>query len=136
MHIERTGHFRIPQPLSAAMFWVSPEGERTWVEGWDPRYLHDTVFTTDHHHEHTVWIVLRYSASEGVAEYARLTPGSRVGTVTVTGVERDGGTDLQVTYKLTSLTADGERVLAAMTDEAYAAMMREWQALITAAIAR
>jgi hypothetical protein len=142
MHIERSGRFRISLPLAQAMAWVTPEGERRWVSGWEPRYLHPqgtpslaphTVFTTDHHDEHSIWIVLRFSAEDGVAEYVRLTPGSRVGVVTVTGTERDGGTDVEVTYRMTSLSADGERALAAMSADGYAAMLREWETLITEA---
>ena len=138
-HIERTGTLRVACALRQALTFFSPEGERLWAKGWEPRYLHPagtpsdaagTVFTTDHNHEDTVWLVLRYSPGEGVAEYARLTPGSRVGTVTVTAVEQGGATEVQVTYRLTSLSPAGNDVLDAMTPEAYAAMLREWESLI------
>ena len=139
VHVERTGTLRVALPLREAFGFFSPEGERRWVAGWAPRYLHPpgtpsdaagTVFTTDHNHEDTVWLVLRYSPVEAVAEYARLTPGSRVGTVTVTAVAQGDATEVQVTYRLTSLSPKGNEALDAMTPEAYAAMLREWESLI------
>ena len=139
VHVERTGRLRVALPLRQAFTFFSPEGERRWAAGWEPRYLHPagtpsdaagTVFTTDHNDEDTVWLVLRYSLDEGVAEYARLTPGSRVGTVTVTAAEQGGATEVTVTYRLTSLSPAGNDVLNAITPDAYAAMLREWEALI------
>jgi hypothetical protein len=144
VHIERTGRFRIERPLAEAFGFLSPEGERRWVDGWVPTYMHPagtpsdaphTVFTTDHGGEHTVWIVLRYAPHEGVAEYVRLTPGSRVGTVTVIGHERDGGTDVEVTYRLTSLSPAGDAALAGMNETAYAGMLGDWQARIARVLA-
>jgi len=139
VHVERTGTFRVNRPLAQAFPLFSPEGERRWVEGWFPRYLHPrgvasdaagTVFQTHHNNEETQWLVLRYSPADGVAEYVRITPGSRMGVVTVRATERDGATDVEVTYALTSLSAAGTRTLDAMTEESYAAMLREWQTLI------
>ena len=81
-----------------------------------PRYLHPrdvpsdaagTVFRTIHNGEETEWLVLRYSPADGVAEYVRITPGSRMGLVTVRATERGGGTDVEVTYRMTSLSDAG-----------------------------
>jgi hypothetical protein len=145
VHVERTGVFRVARPLDQAFPLFSPEGERRWVAGWDPRYLHPrgvpsdaagTVFQTNHNGEETHWLVLRYSAAEGYAEYVRVTPASRIGVVTVRATrDGDAATEVEVTYRMTSLSDAGTRVLAAMTDASYAAMLREWEALIAAAIA-
>jgi len=142
VHVERTGTFRVNQPLAQAFPLFSPEGERRWVAGWDPRYLHPrdapsaapgTVFQTFHNGEETEWLVLRYSEADGVAEYVRITPGSRMGLVTVRAAARACGTDVEVTYRLTSLSDAGTRTLEAMTEESYAAMLGEWERLIAAA---
>jgi len=141
VHVERTGTFRVEQPLARAFPLFSPEGERRWVAGWDPRYLHPhdvpsatpgTVFQTFHNGEETEWLVLRYSEADGVAQYVRITPGSRMGLVTVRATELVGGTDVEVTYRLTSLSDAGTRTLEAMTEESYAAMLGEWERLIAA----
>lgn len=143
VHVERTGTLRVSQPLARVFPLFSPEGERRWVAGWDPRYLHPrgvpsdapgTVFQTDHNNEHTDWLVLHYSPGEGIAEYVRVTPGSRMGVVTVRAVERGSATEIEVTYRLTSLSAAGTRTLEAITSESYAAMLREWEVLIARAV--
>jgi hypothetical protein len=143
VHVERTGAFRVNRPLAEAFPLFSPEGERRWVNGWLPRYLHPrdvpsdaavTVFQTNHNNEETLWMVLRYAPAEGVAEYVRITPGSRMGVVTVRATERTGVTDVEVTYKLTSLSEAGTRTLQAMTETSYAAMLQDWERLIHQAI--
>ncbi len=139
MHIERSGTLRVNLPLAQAFPFFSPEGERRWIAGWDPKYLHPsgvpseapgTVFETHHNNEHTQWLVLRFSAADGVADYVRITPGSRIGLVTVRATERDGATDVEVRYSMTSLADAGMRALETFTEEAYAAMLRDWEALI------
>jgi hypothetical protein len=143
VHVERTGAFRVNRPLAQAFSLFSPEGERRWVAGWTPRYLHPrdvpsdaagTVFETHHNNEHTQWIVLRYSPADGVAEYVRVTPDSRIGVVTVHATERNGATDVEVTYRLTSVSEAGTRTLQAMTEASYAAMLQDWERLIHQAI--
>ena len=143
VHVERTGAFRVNRPLADAFPLFSPEGERRWVKGWAPRYLHPrdvpsdaagTVFQTNHNNEETQWIVLRYAPADGIAEYVRITPGSRIGIVTVNATERNGVTDVEVTYTLTSLSEAGSLMLHAMTEASYAAMLLEWERLIHQAI--
>ncbi len=143
VHVERTGTLHVNLPPAQAFPLFSPEGERRWVAGWDPRYLHPrgvpshapgTVFQTHHSDEQTDWLVLRYSPDEGIAEYVRMTPGSRIGVVTVRAAERGSATEVEVTYRLTSLSVAGTRTLEAMTDESYAAMLREWETLIARAL--
>ena len=142
MHIERAGTFRVNQPLAQAFTFFSPEGERRWVAGWEPTYLHPpapstepgTVFETHHNNEHTLWLVLRYAPADGAAEYVRITPGSRIGLVTVRAAERGGGTDVEVRYSMTSLSDAGAKALEATTEAAFAATLREWEASIAKAV--
>jgi hypothetical protein len=139
VHIERTGSLVLPIPLAQAFPLFTAEGERSWVPGWEPQYLHPphpsdaegTVFRTDHGGEETFWLVLRHDPFEGAAVYGRFTPGSRLGTVKVQCVERTTSeTVVNVTYSLTALSASGDEVLAAMTPQAYDAMLEEWSELI------
>jgi hypothetical protein len=71
----------------------------------------------------------------GCVRYARVTPGVAAGTVTV-ALEADGagGTRAQVTYDLTSLSADGDAWLADF-DRAYHAAIAEWETAIAQALA-
>ena len=134
--VRRRGSLRVGAPLARAFPFFTPDGERLWVPGFDPQYLHPltgeqgagAIFTTAHGGEDTLWMVLRFSPSEGVAEYARVTPGSRGGTVRV-ALEADGeaGTRATITYDLASLSDAGDQVLAAFTESAYAAMLLDWE---------
>jgi uncharacterized membrane protein len=67
--------------------------------------------------------------------YARVTPGVAAGTVTV-ALEADGASGIraQVTYDLTSLSADGDARLADF-DRAYDAAIAEWETAIAQALA-
>ena len=134
--IRRTGTVDVACAPAHAFVYFTPDGERLWVPGFDPEYLHPfsgeqgpgAIFTTTHGGEDTLWMVLRFSPDEGVAEYARVTPGSRRGTVrvslTASGHESTRAT---VFYDLTALSAAGDAVLAAMTESAFAAMLADWQ---------
>ena len=80
-------------------------------------------------------MVLRFSPPEGIAEYARVTPGSRGGTVRVALEAVDEArTQATVTYELTSLSDRGDQVLAAFTESAYAAMLADWEQKIDRAL--
>jgi len=143
MHVERSGSFNLPSPPERTLEWFTPEGERLWVPGWEPETLHTpgadlnvegAVFRTAATGEETLWIVLRLDRSAGIAEYARVTPGNRLpgnrlGTVHVRSTpSADGGTEVDVTYRLTALSEAGEAVLGALTEAAYAEMLADWQA--------
>jgi hypothetical protein len=139
VHVEHTGDFVLPFSRDEAFPLFSPEGERSWVPGWDPEYLHPgkpssqpgTVFRTTHHGEETLWLILQYDPRKAVAEYARITPGSRLGTVKVecTG-EIGGATRVRVRYSLTAVSAAGNAVLAGLTADGYARMLEEWRVMI------
>jgi hypothetical protein len=136
MHIRRSGSLEIPLPPREALALFTAEGEREWVPGWDPVYLHTegapteegTVFRTEHDGQETVWLILRWEPGDGVARYGRFTPGHRVGTVEVRCDPRpSGGSRVTVTYALTALSEEDAQDLETLTPEAYRAMMVEWQ---------
>ena len=139
LHVDRTGEFTLPLSVRHAFPLFSPEGERAWVAGWDPTYLHPdhpstthgTSFRTSHGGEETLWLVLQYDPLHSIAEYARFSPGSRLGTVRVECHEAGPAlTRVVVTYSLTALTSAGNTVLIELTPKKYEAMLHEWQILI------
>lgn len=145
LHVEHTGDFILPLPPDEAFPLFSPEGERAWVPGWDPEYLHPggastdpgTVFRTTHHAEETLWLVLAHDPGQLLAEYARITPGSRLGTVGVRCLEEPGGgTRVRVRYSLTAISQAGNATLAELTPQAYAGMLENWRELIIDALRR
>lgn len=125
-----------------ALAYLSPEGERAWVPGWSPVYLYPatpasdpgTVFRTSHNSQETTWLILEYDPSWGRAFYGRFTEGSHIGTVAVDCQDDGPGhCRVRVAYSLTSTTEAGNRLLDAMSEAAYAAMLQEWRRLILAA---
>ncbi len=142
MHIERSATIRLALPVEQALPLFTPEGECDWVSGWVPEPLHapdgslsrkGAVFRTSHGDEETLWMVLEMEPVAGTAEYARITPGSKLGIVRVQCRRDEGeGSFVDVTYELTSLSAAGEATLRALTPEAFDAEIRGWQTAIEA----
>ena len=136
LSVRRSGTLRVAAPMARAFPFFTPDGERLWVPGFDPQYLHPlsgeqgvgAIFTTAHGGEDTLWMIVRFSPSDGAATYARVTPGSRGGTVDVALEPVDAATtQATITYDLTSNSEAGDEKLAAFTDAAYAAMLADWE---------
>lgn len=141
MHIERCGIVHLDLTVAEAMPHFTPEGERAWVPEWDPQPIHDVegslsregaVFRTAAKGEETLWITLRVDLGGGAADYVRITPGNRLGTVHVRCRPAAAGVDVEVTYRLTSLSPAGEAVLQGMTEAALTAELVEWRRRIEA----
>jgi hypothetical protein len=97
----------------------TPEGERAWVPGWNPVHRHPSDGA-------------RFDAARH-ATYSRVTPGLHAVVVDVACVgAAEGGTLARVGYTYTALSEDGNATIARQTDEAYAAMMGEWESAINA----
>ncbi|MFG1945274.1 hypothetical protein [Nonomuraea sp. NPDC048826] len=141
-HYALTGHVPVPLPPIEALRLFTPRGEEEWVKGWRPRFpvpaaddaRPGTVFETDSHGERTIWVVVDRQEGHRIS-YARVIPGSRAGTVTVTAVDDGhGGTTVEVTYVLTALSPQGARELRGFA-EGYGDFLRSWQESIAARIA-
>jgi hypothetical protein len=120
--------------------FFSPEGERAWAPGWQPEYLHPRsgspvpglVFRTAAGGEHTVWLLLRYDRTTCEAEYVRVVPGSRIGTVEVRCRQAaEHATEVTITYRLTALAEAGNETLSRFSEDAFARMLEEWRAALT-----
>lgn len=120
VHLKRTHAFTLDLAPGRAFPLFEPEGEREWAEGWSPRYLHPAdgttregmVFTTGHGGEQTLWTLVRHDPRQGIVEYSRVTPGSRMGIVRVECAPAEGGrTHVAVTYALTGLSDEGNAAL-------------------------
>jgi len=145
MHVERTATVRLSVPPAEALPHFTPEGERAWVPDWDPEPLHTidgslaragAVFRTAAKGEETLWITLRVDRKAGEADYVRVTPGNRLGTVHVRCRARGTGSEVELTYRLTSLGPEGDEALAVMTPEAFASELAGWRSAIEAVAGR
>lgn len=138
-HVEHTGELVLPLPLGEAFPLFTPEGERAYVPGWDPEYLHPsepsdsagTVFRTRAEGEETLWIVLEHDPAAGTAAYGRFTPGSRLGTVRVQCASQgERQTRVTVTYAMTATSPHGNEALDGFDAAALAAKLDAWREAI------
>jgi hypothetical protein len=139
--VRRATEITVGLPPEQAIALFTPEGERRWADGWNPRYPDPrrregarAVFTTEDEGDQTTWIMVDHGP-ERVVCYARV-EGMTAGTVAVEVVESRGrSTQVRVTYDLTALTRAGETWLDAF-DADYDADIGEWAAAIAAALKR
>ncbi len=136
----RTGRFTVDVSPNRAIGLFTAEGERGWVDGWDPRYPAGgedrdrvgTVFVTaGAEGADVVWVVTHVGELE--RRYARFDHRGTVGTVEVRCRAAGAATEVEVTYRLTAMTADAARELERFA-AGYEAMMEAWGARIRAAL--
>jgi Polyketide cyclase / dehydrase and lipid transport len=133
-----TGRIQVGLPPHEAFRLFTPRGEQAWAHGWHPRFPvpapddtePGTVFETEAHGQQTVWLVLDREPGKRIS-YARVTPGDRAGTVTVTVGAAGHRSEVEVTYELTALTSTGDLQLREFAS-GYPAYLRSWQDAITA----
>jgi hypothetical protein len=81
-HVERRHSIVLSGSIDRVFHLFTPAGEKLWVEGWDPEFLHPTsgetcdgmVFRTSHGGEITLWACIDWSPSAYRVRYARVTP--------------------------------------------------------------
>ena len=135
------GSFDLPLAPAAAFDWFTAEGERRWVDGWNPVILSPcrgtepgAVFLTHHGDEQTIWTVIEADRDAGRLLYSRVSPDRRAGIVGVRIALAGEGSSITVSYDLTALSPEGEAAVKAMDEAGFVAMMAEWRRLIRAAL--
>lgn len=138
----QSGAIHVALPPERAFDLFTAEGERLWAPGWDPVVLSGcggtepgAVFLTSHGGEETIWTVIEADRAAGRLCYSRVSPGIRAGTVRVRLHPDGAGSRVEVAYDLTALSESGAAAVAAMDPAGFAAMMREWESLVGAAVA-
>ena len=138
-HIERRHSIVLAGPIERVFPLFTPAGEKLWVDGWDPEFLHpasgDTcegmIFRTGHGEESTLWGCVAWSPAAHRVRYARVTPASRFGFVEVAcRALAEDRTEATVGYAFTALSPGGRSYLANLTEEAFASMIEEWRTAI------
>jgi hypothetical protein len=121
----------VPLPFEEAVRCFTPEGERAWIDGWDPVYPAgreavgedgdepDGVWLT----AGTTWVVT--DRTEGRRRYARVESGVSAGTVTVDCRPDGERTAVEVTYALTALSDEGAERLEELAG-AFPQHIDEW----------
>jgi len=140
--VQRTGSFDLDCDPETAFPLFSPEGEREWVSGWDPKpvfpdqilFCGDTVFREGI--PEAIWTIVEVDRRNYRAEYVRLAPASHSAHIIVTIESTESGRSrVIVSYAVTTF-GDGQAcLLDSFSEDAYAARMRDWQRRITALLA-
>jgi hypothetical protein len=139
---ERSHSFVVARPLAESFALFTPEGERAWAQGWDPRYVYPAdgrteqgmVFITTHNQETTIWTLVRHDPGAGIVEYLRVTPGARIASVLVQCAGIDAArTRVTVVYRFTGLSEAGNAYVRAMDEPHYRAFIDGWDSAIEAA---
>lgn len=129
------GQVLVRAGLDEAFELFSPEGERWWVPGWDPEYLHPAdgawergqLFRTREESGEAVWVVSGLDRSGHRSEYHRVEPGHWVARVEVgCRAAQDGATEVTVAYSFFGLSEAGNREIATMNQADYDAKMERW----------
>jgi len=141
LRVRLAGEIEVALPPDQAFGLFTPSGEREWAEGWDPVFLAPgadetepgTVFTTAHGERRATWTVVGREAPIAIS-YVTLTPGERVGLVTVRLRPSATGSIAGVGYDLTALAPEANPGLQTFADH-YPHFLEHWQDAIAAALA-
>jgi hypothetical protein len=131
-----SGTFELALAAERAGELFTPEGERRWVDGWDPRYpdpdadrtAPGTVFVTDRDGAEVAWVI---TARERAAmRYARFDERGTFATVDVEWEPiSEGSTRVEVVYRSTAIRESGRAELARFA-AAYDEYLRAWREAI------
>jgi hypothetical protein len=146
--VTRSHSFAVLLPPAQAFTLFEPVGEKSWAEGWHPVFASasdaelsdNTVFTREAsgqgHSQQSLWLITHYDRLADLIEYRAIYPGQRVSRITVhCRAGAASGTSVSVIYRCTGLSDDGDRHIAAMTDENYRTLIEEWASSIRAWLA-
>jgi hypothetical protein len=145
----RSHTFKVHLPLADAFTLFEPVGEKNWAEGFDPVFAtpesstlgDDSIFTVEASHggvkHQTIWLITRYDRAAALVEYRAVYPGVRVARITVRcRASAESETTVEVTYRYTGLSADGDEYIAGMTEGKFGEFIETWNSAIGAYLAR
>lgn len=141
--ITRAGVFDLACDVETAFPLFSPEGEREWAPGWNPRavfpetitFAPNTVFRLGAGSEESLWTILEADWQAHRAEYVRFAPASHAARITVKADPLGSdGSQITVTYTVTAFGEQAATVLEPFSEPAYAQRMREWQRQVSACL--
>jgi hypothetical protein len=143
--VVREGSFELDTSADRALLFFTPEGERVWVKGWDPKPVYppqagvvfkaNSVFRVDQEGEHSLWTIVEADLQAHVAEYIYMVEGERLSRVRVQ-IEplSEQHCRVRVHYVHTATSEKGLRFVASVTEESYAQKMLDWHRVVSAAI--
>ncbi len=129
-------------PIAELFPLFSPEGEKSWVPGWDYESVmgttelsEDYVFLTrthDHKTTKAIWIAKKYDPQSHFVQFYKIEPEDKIAVITVKCTELEAEkTKVQVTYKYIALSPTGEIFVSKFSESAYEEFIGEWQTLLS-----
>ncbi|MYH28722.1 MAG: hypothetical protein F4137_07650 [Acidobacteria bacterium] len=122
-------------PAAEAFPLFSAEGERRWVAGWDPCYVHPNepgagegvIFRTTNKGVGTAtWIQTRHDPAAGVASFVYMVPDHHAAMVDVQVIpEGEARSRATVKYRMTSLSSAADDFVRAF-GEAFDDYLGDW----------
>jgi len=138
--VVRSGEFDLACGADEAFPFFSPEGERSWVAGWNPQpvfpgtiaFARDTVFRQGEGNEEAIWTIVDVDWAAHRAEYVRAAPASHAAHIVVR-VEplNPMKSHVSVAYAITVFGERSASLLDQFSESAYAEKMRNWQRQIS-----
>jgi hypothetical protein len=135
-----SGSFDLDRDPDTVFPFFSPEGEREWVSGWDPKPVFpekiafdcDTVFREGA--PEAIWTIVDVDWKSHRAEYVRFAASHSAHIVVE--VESIGSIHSHVTvsYAVTAFGEDPDALLATFAEPAYAAKMQDWKCRISSCL--
>jgi hypothetical protein len=141
--ISRSAEFNLACSAEEAFPMFSPEGERTWVPGWNPQpifpdaieFSRDTVFRQGNGGEEAIWTIVDVDLESHCAEYVKVAPASHAAHIVVKVQPINSqNCRVSVTYAVTAFGIEGTSLLEAFSESSYAEKMRNWKRQITACL--
>ncbi len=138
--VSRSGGFDLPSSADAVFSLFTPEGERGWIKGWNPRpvypdeilFARDTVFREGSGDGEAVWTILDADWRIHRAEYVRVAPASHTAHIVVKVDSLDADrSHVTVSYTVTTFGESASALLESFVEAAFVEKMRNWQRLAT-----
>ncbi|MCP4680682.1 MAG: hypothetical protein GY854_35415 [Deltaproteobacteria bacterium] len=119
---------------------ICPVREAEWLDYWDCSLIYSQsgfaekgcVFVSrDSSGEETIWLMTGRDDDDFVTEFVRVTPDSRVATLS-TAVEaaKGGRSFVRIVYTFTALNEKGNASIDSFTEESFVADMKFWEATV------
>jgi len=128
--VVREGSFELETSADKALQFFTPEGERAWVKGWDPKPMYppqagvvfktNSVFRLDQGGERSLWTIVEADLQEHIAEYIYVVEGERLSRVRVQIQPlSEARCRVRVRYVHTATSEKGLHFVASVTEESY-----------------
>lgn len=140
------GDFDLAIPAKQAFPLFSPEGERPWATGWDPkpvfpaeetvRWQRNALFTTDHNNEHLTWWIVDVDRATRTADYVNV-GNNRIARIIVHVQSIDDSRcRVEVTYTISATESSATEFVQRANSEQMKHKMMHWKQAIEETIAK